>query len=29
MFKPSDLLNYGIKDIKEIIYNPSYDLLIC
>jgi phosphoenolpyruvate carboxykinase (ATP) len=27
MVTPEDLLKYGIKDAKEIIYNPSYDLL--
>ena len=27
MIDPGDLLNYGIKDIKEIVYNPSYNLL--
>jgi phosphoenolpyruvate carboxykinase (ATP) len=27
MVTPDDLLKYGIQDIKEIIYNPSYDLL--
>ena len=27
MVTPEDLLKYGIKDVKEIIYNPSYDLL--
>ncbi len=27
MFEPSDLSEYGIKDIKEIIYNPSYNIL--
>jgi phosphoenolpyruvate carboxykinase (ATP) len=27
MVTPDDLLKYGIKDISEIIYNPSYDLL--
>jgi phosphoenolpyruvate carboxykinase (ATP) len=27
MIDPSDLLNYGIKDVREIIYNPSYNLL--
>jgi len=27
MINPRDLLNYGIKDIKEIIYNPSYNIL--
>ena len=27
MFEPSELSAYGIKDIKEIIYNPSYNIL--
>ncbi len=27
MVTPEDLLKYGIKEAKEIIYNPSYDLL--
>ena len=27
MIDPRDLLNYGIEDIKEIIYNPSYNIL--
>ncbi len=27
MLKPNDLEVYGIKDVKEIVYNPSYDLL--
>jgi phosphoenolpyruvate carboxykinase (ATP) len=27
MVTPDDLLKYGIKDTREIIYNPSYDLL--
>ena len=27
MFEPSELSVYGIKDIKEIIYNPSYNIL--
>ena len=22
-----DLSKYGIKDVKEIVYNPSYELL--
>jgi phosphoenolpyruvate carboxykinase (ATP) len=27
MITPDDLLQYGIKDVKEIIYNPSYNQL--
>ena len=27
MFKNSDLKQYGINDVKEVIYNPSYDFL--
>jgi phosphoenolpyruvate carboxykinase (ATP) len=27
MVTPEDLLKYGIKDVKEIYYNPSYDFL--
>jgi phosphoenolpyruvate carboxykinase (ATP) len=27
MFEPEELLNYGIDDIKEVLYNPSYNLL--
>ena len=27
MVDTGDILNYGIQDIKEIIYNPSYNLL--
>jgi len=27
MIKPGDLAKYGITDVKEIIYNPSYDML--
>ncbi len=27
MIDPRDLLNYGIQDIREIIYNPSYNFL--
>ncbi len=27
MFEPSELSVYGIEDIKEIIYNPSYNIL--
>ncbi len=25
--QPNDLLNYGIKNVKEVIYNPSYEFL--
>ena len=27
MLKPHDLEKYGIKDVKEVIHNPSYDFL--
>lgn len=27
MIDPGELLNYGIQDIKEIVYNPSFDSL--
>jgi phosphoenolpyruvate carboxykinase (ATP) len=27
MIDPRELLNYGIQDIKEIVYNPSYNIL--
>ena len=27
MITPKDLLQYGIKDVKEILYNPSYNTL--
>lgn len=27
MITKKDLINYGIKDVTEIVYNPSYDLL--
>ena len=27
MINRSDLLKYGIQDVEEIVYNPSYDLL--
>jgi len=27
MIDPRDLLNYGIQDVGEIVYNPSYNLL--
>ena len=27
MIDPQDLLNYGIQDVKEIVYNPSYNTL--
>ena len=27
MIEPQDLSDYGITDIKEIIYNPSYNIL--
>ncbi len=27
MITPKDLINYGIEEVKEIIYNPSYNLL--
>lgn len=27
MIEPRDLLDYGIQDVNEIIYNPSYDIL--
>jgi len=27
MITPQDLLQYGIKDVKEVIYNPSYNTL--
>ncbi len=27
MITPHDLLKYGITDVKEIVYNPSYNLL--
>ena len=27
MIEPRDLLDYGIHDVKEIIYNPSYNIL--
>jgi phosphoenolpyruvate carboxykinase (ATP) len=27
MFDPRELSNYGIQDIKEIVYNPSYNIL--
>lgn len=27
MITPQDLLKYGITDVKEIVYNPSYNLL--
>lgn len=27
MITPQDLKNYGIEDVKEIIYNPSFNLL--
>ncbi len=27
MIEPRDLLDYGIQDVKEIIYNPSYNIL--
>jgi phosphoenolpyruvate carboxykinase (ATP) len=27
MVAPEDLLKYGITDVKEIVYNPSYDYL--
>ena len=27
MIDPEELINYGIKDIKEVVYNPSYNLL--
>jgi phosphoenolpyruvate carboxykinase (ATP) len=27
MIDPGELLNYGIQDIKEIVYNPPFDLL--
>ena len=27
MIDPNDLLDYGIQDVKEILYNPSYNTL--
>src|SRR5450759_210117 len=27
MIEPRDLLDYGIQDVNEIIYNPSYNIL--
>ena len=27
MITPQDLIKYGIQDVKEIVYNPSYNLL--
>ena len=27
MITPDDLLKYGIRDVTEIIYNPSYNTL--
>src|SRR5664280_1117124 len=27
MIDPGELLNYGIQDIKEIVYNPTYNIL--
>ena len=27
MIEPYDLLDYGIQDVNEIIYNPSYNVL--